>query len=143
MSVIVCSYILIVRHMKINSFFTNDRWGKAQRRRQQRELRLYFRIIMVIAVLFIMGVPYCVFFAISIINALSPPPPYAARICYVFVAVGYSISVLLSLICTDDVRKVVISFICGQRYNTRPPRKIQCITVVAVGAARTNLETTT
>jgi hypothetical protein len=105
--------------MKINSFSTNAPRRKAERRRQRREIRLYCRILLLIGVLFIMGVPYCVFFFISAINGFSPAPSYADRICFLSISLGYSASMLLSLLYTDHVKKVFIHLMGGEHRNTR------------------------
>ena len=76
------------------------------------------------------------------INGSAPPPPYADRICHLFVGIGYSITVLLSLVYTEDVRRVLLCLVSGERYNRRRRRQIQCMAVATVGSARANPETT-
>ena len=142
MFVIVCIYVLILRHMKVNSFFTTDRQRRTERRRQRREVRLYFRIVVQIGVLFVMGIPYCVFFAISMINGASPSAPYADRICYLSIAIGYGVSMLLSLLYTNDVRRVVSPFDKRERREVRRRRRIQCITTLTLRPCQTTLEVT-
>jgi ABC-type Fe3+ transport system permease subunit len=129
MFVIVSIYVMILRHMRVNSFFITDRQRRMERRRQRREVRLYFRIVVLNAVLFIMGIPYCVFFAISMINGASPSPPYA-------IGVGYGVSMMLSLLYTDDVRHVVSPFDKRERREVRRRRRIQCITTLTLHPSR-------
>jgi hypothetical protein len=138
MTVIIAIYVFILRHMKINSFATGFPGRRAERRRQRRELRLYCRILILISVLFIMGVPYCVFFLISMINGFSPAPPYADRVCFLFISIGYSVSMLLSLLYTDDVREIFIRFMGKENQNTRRGQ-VQCSTALAMRPIRTNV----
>jgi hypothetical protein len=118
--------------MKLHLFSTNAPRRRAERRRQRREIRLYCRIFLLVGVLFIMGVPYCVFFLISMINGSSPAPPYADRICFLSISMGYSASMLLSLLSTDDVRQIFMRFICRSYRNRkrRGRRQIHCTTTL-------------
>lgn len=127
--------------MKLNSFPANDRLRGAERRRQRREIRLYCRILLLVGILFTMGVPYCIFFFISMINGLSPAPPYADRICFLSISMGYSASMLLCLIFTDDVRKIFIGFIRGEPQNIirRPQRQIHCTTTLTIRPVPRNI----
>jgi hypothetical protein len=135
---IVLIYILILRHMKRKSFSTTTAQRTANRRRQRREIRLYCRILLLIAVLFVMGIPYCVFFLLAMINPSSSPLPYADRICFLFICMGYSVSTLLSLLYTNDVRKVFFGFITGQHQGTRR-RQIHCATTLTLRPTRVNV----
>jgi hypothetical protein len=138
MSVIVLIYIFILRYMKLHLFSTNA----PRRRAERREIRLYGRILLLIGVLFIMGVPYCVFFFISMINGSSPSPPYADRICFLSISMGYSASILLSLLSTDDVRQIFIRFMCGNYQNRRRRRRqrqIRCTTTLTMRHIKRNI----
>ena len=137
MTIIVLIYVLIIRHMKVNSSRTANARSINNRRRQRREIRLYCRILLLIAVLFTMGIPYCVFFLLAMINRSSSPLPYADRICFLSICMGYSASMLLSLLYTDKVRKIFIHFMKG-RPDIRG-RRIQCVTTVNLRPARTNI----
>ena len=121
--------------MRDHLFSTNVPRRKAERRRQRREIRLYFRILLLVSVLFIMGVPYCVFFSISMINGASPAPPYADRICFLSIVMGYSASMLLSLVFTDDVRQILFGLLGKTPHNLRR-RQIQCTTTIPMRSTR-------
>lgn len=129
--------------MKFHTFPTNDRQRRAERRRQRREIRLYCRILLLVGILFIMGVPYCIFFFLSMINGFSPAPPYADRICFLSITMGYSASTLLSLVYTDDVRRIFMHFISGERQNRmrRRHRRIHCTTTLIMRPIQTNITT--
>ena len=117
--------------MRKNTFFTSDRQQRAEKRRQQREIRLYLRIIILIAILVLMGIPYCVFFALSMINNFAPSPPYAGQLCFALVGIGYGISMLLCLWNTDDVRKLIFRWTTNDQEEThlgRRHRRIRCVT---------------
>ena len=136
MLIIVVVYVLILRHMRKNTFFTSDRQQRAEKRRQQREIRLYFRIILLIAVLIIMGIPYCVFFALSMINNFAPSPPYGTQLSVALVAIGCGISMLLCLLSTDDVRRLAWHFSAVQGEETRQGRRHRRIRGVTTQTAR-------
>jgi hypothetical protein len=119
MSMIILLYMLIIRYMKRHLFSTNAPRGKVERHRQKREIRLYSRIFILLGMLFTMGVPYCVFFFISMINGFAPVPPYANRICLSSVSIGFSGCMLLSLVYTDDVQQILVRFIRGNHPITR------------------------
>jgi hypothetical protein len=133
-------YVLILRHMKMHLFTNNAPHRKIARRRQKREIRLYCRILLLLGMLFTMGVPYCVFFFLSIINGLSPAPPYADRICFLSISIGYSMSMLLSLLYTDDVRYILVRWICGNRPVQRR-RQINCTTNLPMRSVIRNVTT--
>ena len=106
MTLIITIYAWIVIYMRKKLFHSSEMQQQMERRRQQREFRLYFRILTLIIFLFTMGMPYVVFFIWAVINNLAPVPPYADRVCYVSIIIGYAISMLLCLFFTDDVRKI-------------------------------------
>lgn len=143
--VIVCSYAWISWYTKTKSFQTADRRKSRDHQRPKREIRLYFRLLALITVLFAMGIWYVVFFILSIANHLSIGPPYADRICYVSIIAGYGISMVLSLMFTDDVRRIAFSskplvFFGFQR--RQQARRIGCVTVHTVQPIPTKHETT-
>ena len=140
MTLIILIYIFILRHMKLNSFAANIPRRRAERHRQRREIRLYCRILLFISVLFVMGVPYCIFFFISMINGSAPAPAYADRICFLSISMGYGVSMLLNLLYTDDVRKVIVHLANGERPNARR-RRVQCVTTLSMRPMRRNITT--
>jgi hypothetical protein len=44
------------------------------------------------------------------------------RICFLSISIGYSINMLLSLLYSDDVRNILMCFICGNQQITRRRR---------------------
>ena len=125
--VIVVIHIAIVYHAKTNSFLLQSRPVGFEQRRQQREIRLFLRITLLIVVLFIMGIPYCIFFGVSAVEHFKPPPGYADRICCMCISIGYSLTTVFGLIFTDDVRKIYLTMIRREPIKFLRP-KIQCIT---------------
>ena len=140
LSAIVLMYVLIVRHMRMHLFTNNAPRQRIERRRQKREIRLYLRILMLLGMLFTMGVPYCVFFFLSMINGLSPAPPYADRICFLSIFIGYSMSMLLSLLYTDDVRDILVRWFHGNRPIQRR-RQVNCTTNLPMRSAMRTVQT--
>ena len=122
MGLMISIYVWILRHMKLNSFRAADAQRITEGRRQRREFRLYSRIIILIVVLFVLGVPYCTFFFVSVSHGFAPPPPYADRISILCLAVGHSVDMVLSLMFTDDVRKIFLTTLRGAHPNTRTSR---------------------
>jgi len=123
--VIIGIYIRILLYIKKNSFPIIIRENIFK---QQRELRIFRHIIMPVIVLFIMGFPYLLFFLIIQFSHI-PTPPYAQRICFMFISFGQGISMLLCLINTDDVRKCLINGIKKLKRRRRKQR-VQCISVI-------------
>ena len=147
MTSIVSSYAWILWYTKTKSFHTADRQNSRERRRQQREIRLYFRLLILISVLFTMGLPYVVFFIRSIATHLSSGPPYADRICYLSIIAGYGISSVLSLMFTDDVRRIAllarpVAFLFGHE-TRQQARRVGCVTVHTVQPIPTRQHETT
>jgi hypothetical protein len=98
---------------------------------QQRELRIFRRIIMSVIVLFIPGIPYLCFF-LFIQFSHSSTPLYAQRICFMFISFSQGISMLLCLINTDDVHKCLINGIkrLKRRRRRQQRRVVQCIEII-------------
>jgi hypothetical protein len=126
--IIIGIYIRILLYIKQNSFSTVIRQNIFEQQRQQRELRIFRRIIMPVIALFIMGFPYLLFFLIIQFSHL-PTPSYAQRICFMFISFGQGISMLLCLINTDDVRRYLINGIRKMKRRRRQ-RRVQCISVI-------------
>jgi len=106
--IIIGIYIRILLYIKQNSFSTVIRQNIFEQQRQQRELRIFRRIIMPVIALFIMGFPYLLFFLIIQFSHL-PTPSYAQRICFMFISFGQGISMFLCLI---NKHNVLMLFIC-------------------------------
>ena len=134
LGMIMSIYALILRHMKLNAFRSSSSEIQkiAEERRQRREFRIYSRLLVLISILFVMGVPYCTFFFLSAINGLSPPPPFADRICILFIVVGHGIDMALSLVYTDDVRKIFMAIWRGAR-----PNQVQCVNAISLRPRKT------
>ena len=128
--------------MRLNLFTTSISQRKTERHRQRREMRLYFRILSLLTVLFIMGIPYCVFFAFSIINGYAPAPAYADRICFSSIILGYSISMFLSLLFTDNVRDIFMSFI-GKIHQNNARQHEDYVTIIPLHAVNVTSESDT
>jgi MFS superfamily sulfate permease-like transporter len=126
--IIIGIYIRIVIYIKQNSFPTIIRHNMFEQQRQQCELRIFRQIIMPVIALFIMGFPYILFFLIIQFSHL-PTPPYAQRICFMFVSFGHGISMLLCLINTDYVRKCLKNLIRKTKRRRRQ-RRVPCISVI-------------
>lgn len=135
-------YVLIVRHMRRHLFTTSTGRLKAARRRQRRETRLYCRILFLLGISFLMGIPYCVFFFLSMINGFSPAPPYADRICFLMIILGYSASMLLSFVFTDSVRNIFWSLFGKKPHKTRK-RHVHRSDAISMRANTGSLRTTT
>lgn len=114
--------------MRLNLFTASISQRKVERHRQRREMRLYCRILTLLSVLLIMGIPYCVFFTISMINGFAPAPAYADRICFFCIIIGYSTNTLLNLLYTDDVREIFLNFI----YKIRDQNQRQRVNYMTV-----------
>jgi hypothetical protein len=135
-------YLWILRHIKRNSFHSADPQRISEgRRRQRREFRLYSRILLLIIVLLFMGIPHCTFFFLSAINGFAPPPPYADRICILFVVIGHAVDMLLSLVYTYDVHRIFMAFVKGEHQNIAINR-VQCVTSLNMRAQKAQAETT-
>lgn len=107
---IILIYIHIVKYMKQNPYSTNNHSNVIAQHRQQSELRLIRRILMIVSVLFMLGFPYFFLF-IAIEIDLIPPWPYLTRIGYIFITFGQSTAMLINLLTTDDVKKVLKNII--------------------------------
>jgi hypothetical protein len=107
---IVCIYYHIVQYMKGNPFSTVNRCTVAQQRRQQCELRLIRRILLLIIILFVLGFPYS-FFYLAIHFRLMFLWPSMPRISYLFITFGQSASMFINLITTDNVRISLMNII--------------------------------
>jgi hypothetical protein len=128
MVMIVLIYIQIVKYMKQNPFSTTNRSNIAAQHRQQSELRLIRRILIIVTVLFVLGFPYIFLFIAFEIN-LIPPLPYMTRIGYVFITFGQSTAMLTNLIITDEVKNASMNII--MKYTVRKTR-VQCVNVINV-----------
>ncbi len=126
--VIIGIYIRILLYIKKNSFPTIIRQNIFEQQRQQREFRIFRRIIMPVIALFITGFPYLLFFLIIQFSHISTPP-YAERISFMFISFGQVISMLLCLINTDDIQKCLINGIKKMKRRRRQ-RRVQCISVI-------------
>ncbi len=126
--VIIGIYIRILLYIKQNSFPTIIRQNIVERQRQQRELRIFRRIIMPVIALFLMGFPYLLFFLIIQIGHL-PIPSYAQRVSFMFISFGQGISMLLCLINTQNIREYLIN---GIKKIKRPrrQRRVQCVNII-------------
>jgi hypothetical protein len=121
---IVFIYFQIVKYMKSNPFSTTSRSTKAGQRRQQSELRLIRRILILVIILFVLGFPYS-FFCLTIHFHILSPWPSMPRISYLFITFGQSTSMLINLMTTDDVRKYLINIIrkcCCQEVQVQQNR---------------------
>jgi hypothetical protein len=126
--IIIGIYIRILFYIKQHSFPTVIRRNIFEQQRQQRELRIFRRIIMPVIILFLMGFPYACFFLYIQFSHL-PTPPYAQRICVMFLSFGQGISMLLCLINADDVRKYLING-TKKLKRRRRQRRVQCIEII-------------
>ena len=119
-------------YIKQHSFPTIIRRNIFEQQRQQRELRIFRRIIMPVIILFLMGFPYLCFFLFIQISRSSSPPPYAQRISFMFISFGQGISMLLCLINTDDVYKCLAIGLKRSKRRHRRQRRVvvQCIDVI-------------
>lgn len=125
MIIIVLIYIQIVKYMKQNPFSTTNRSNTVAQHRQQSELRLIRRILIIVTVLFILGFPY-IFLFIAIEIHLMPPLPNLIRIGYIFITFGQSTTMLINLIITSDVKNVLMNII--RKHTTQ----VHCINVINV-----------
>lgn len=98
-------YIFIVRHVKNNSFINTNRPIIFQKRRLERDIRVLRRILMLVAVLFAMCFPYCMFWVYTTVTRYSQP--FAERVSLVFTSLGYGLSMVIIIFHTDDVKKIV------------------------------------
>jgi hypothetical protein len=128
MIMIVLIYIQIVKYMKQNPFSTTNRSNTAAQHRQQSELRLIRRILIIVTVLFVLGFPYIFLFIALEINLILPLP-YMTRIGYVFITFGQSTAMLTNLIITDEVKNASMNII--MKYTVRQAR-VQCVNVINV-----------
>jgi len=96
--------------MKHNPFSTANRSTITGQRRQQSELRLIRRILLLVIILFVLGFPYS-FFCLAIHFHILSPRSYMPRISYLFITFGQSASMLINLITTDVVRKSFVNII--------------------------------
>ena len=58
-----------------------------------------------------------------------PIPPYAQRICFMFISFGQGMTMLLCLINTEDVRKCLMNSIRKMKRRRRQ-RRMPCISVI-------------
>ncbi len=58
-----------------------------------------------------------------------PTPPYAQRICFMFISFGQGMTTLLCLINTEDVRKSLMHSIRKMKRRRRQ-RRMLCISVI-------------
>ena len=96
--------------MKSNPFSSTNHSTVISQQRQQSELRLIRRILMLVIILFVLGFPYFFFF-LTIHLHLIAPWPYMPRVSYMFITFGQSASILINLITTDHVRKSLINLL--------------------------------
>jgi hypothetical protein len=107
---IVIIYFRIVKYMKHSPCSSTNRSTEAGQRRQRSELRLIRRILMLISILVVLGLPYSLFYLALHFNIMSPWP-YMQRVSYMFITFGQSASMFINLFTTDDVRKSLINII--------------------------------
>ncbi|CAF0727905.1 unnamed protein product [Adineta steineri] len=101
---IIFIYIAILKYTKRSLIIANVRQLGLEQTRYRRELRFIKRILILISIIFITGVPYLTFF-LQVNIGQSPMPSYGHRISFMFLSCGQGLVMLLAIFYADDVRK--------------------------------------
>ncbi|UJR14517.1 hypothetical protein I4U23_001513 [Adineta vaga] len=128
-------YIRIVMYIRKHSLPTVLPQNIVDQQRQKREFRIHRRIIIPVIALFIMGLPFLVFFALSQFIHIKVPKD-TQRICSMFVSFGQGISMLLCLMNTENVRKYINNRIRKIKRRRQRQRQVQCINVIQLPIQR-------
>ncbi|CAF3106809.1 unnamed protein product, partial [Rotaria sp. Silwood2] len=136
-SLLTLIYAMIVRHVTINAFSNTNRQAIFQRRQQKREIQLVRRILILVTMLIVIGIPYCSFWLHTWCTGLSPP--YAERLSYIFIAFGYGASMLYILVSTSKVRNILID-IYNKRYRGR---RVECANITNTQAIQMTVQCNT
>ncbi|CAF0948409.1 unnamed protein product [Adineta steineri] len=111
MSGIMFIYLKLVRYVKeMNQHITPVNTLV----RAQRELKMVYRIIILLLILFTMGVPFTIF---NFMGFITDPPKYHLRIAYIFVRISLMFVMIVLFKFTDPVKNSIMKKIT-RRSNT-------------------------